>query len=91
MPAWFSWSAGIIIYAIPLVRVVRLKNSCDIYALFRNKIRQALHICESVFRKSFSEFNNIDGGIHRIMVTYKKDNSGDSGLDKGYILIPNNQ
>jgi hypothetical protein len=37
------------------------------------------------------EFTNIDGGQHRIMVTYRKDVSVDSGDDKGYVLIPKNQ
>lgn len=34
------------------------------------------------------EFTGLDGGEHRITVVYRKDSSGNSGTDKGYILIP---
>lgn len=37
------------------------------------------------------EFTGIDGGYHRITIVYRKDGSGNSGTDKGYILIPKNQ
>ena len=36
-------------------------------------------------------YTNIGGGQHRIMVTYRKDGSENSGDDKGYLLIPKNQ
>jgi hypothetical protein len=36
-------------------------------------------------------FNNIDGGSHRITIEYKKDSSGNSNDDRGYLLIPKNQ
>ena len=36
-------------------------------------------------------YTNIGGGQHRIMVTYRKDVSVNSGDDKGYLLIPKNQ
>ena len=36
-------------------------------------------------------YTNIGGGQRRIMVTYRKDVSVDSGDDKGYLLIPKNQ
>jgi hypothetical protein len=34
------------------------------------------------------EFTGIDGGEHRITIVYRKDSSGHSGTDRGYILIP---
>lgn len=34
------------------------------------------------------EFTGIDGGSHRITVVYRKDGSGNSGDDRGYVLIP---
>jgi hypothetical protein len=34
------------------------------------------------------DFNNIDGGEHRITVLYRKDSSSHSGTDQGYVLIP---
>jgi hypothetical protein len=37
------------------------------------------------------EFNNIDGGEHRITVMYRKDSSQNSGSDRGYLLIPKEQ
>lgn len=37
------------------------------------------------------EFNNIDGGNHRITIVYKKDISVSEGNDQGYVLIPKNQ
>jgi hypothetical protein len=37
------------------------------------------------------EFNNIDGGNHRITIVYKKDSSVSEGNDQGYVLIPKNQ
>lgn len=36
-------------------------------------------------------FTGIDGGQHRITIVYRKDSSGYSGDDRGYILIPKNQ
>lgn len=36
-------------------------------------------------------FTGIDGGSHRITVVYRKDGSGSSGDDRGYVLIPKNQ
>lgn len=35
-------------------------------------------------------FTNIDRGVHTILVRYKKDASGNSGDDRGYLLIPKN-
>ena len=37
------------------------------------------------------EFTNIDSDLHTIQVMYRKDNSKDSGNDRGYLLIPKNQ
>ena len=37
------------------------------------------------------QFTGIDGGQHRIMVTYRKDSSQSHNDDKGYVLIPKNQ
>ena len=37
------------------------------------------------------EFTGIDGGEHRITIAYRKDGSGASGTDRGYVLIPINQ
>ena len=37
------------------------------------------------------EFNNIDGGSHRISVIFTKDSSQSTNDDKGYVLIPKNQ
>ena len=37
------------------------------------------------------EFTGIDGGDHRITIVYRKDFSGHSGLDRGYVLIHKNQ
>lgn len=37
------------------------------------------------------EFTEIGGGEHRISVLYRKDSSGDSGTDQGYVLIPKEQ
>lgn len=34
------------------------------------------------------EFTGLDGGEHRITVVYRKDSSGNSGTDKGYLIIP---
>ena len=34
------------------------------------------------------EFTGIDGGNHRITVVYRKDGSGNSSDDRGYVLIP---
>lgn len=36
-------------------------------------------------------YTDIDGGSHRITVTYKKDFSQHSGTDRGYLIIPKNQ
>ena len=36
-------------------------------------------------------YSGIDGGSHRITVTYQKDNSQHSGTDRGYLIIPMNQ
>ena len=36
-------------------------------------------------------FENIDGGAHRISIMYRKDTSGSSYDDRGYVLIPKNQ
>lgn len=36
-------------------------------------------------------FENIDGGTHRISIMYRKDSSGSSYDDRGYVLIPKNQ
>jgi hypothetical protein len=33
------------------------------------------------------EYTNIDGGQHTITVVYRKDGSGNSGSDRGYLLI----
>jgi hypothetical protein len=37
------------------------------------------------------EYSNIDEGEHTITIGYRKDDSGDSGDDRGYLLIPKNQ
>ena len=37
------------------------------------------------------EFSGIDGNEHTIQVMYRKDSSGNSGKDQGYLLIPKNQ
>lgn len=37
------------------------------------------------------EFTNINGGMHRITIVYRKDNLQNSGDDRGYLLIPKNQ
>jgi hypothetical protein len=37
------------------------------------------------------EFTGIDGGDHRITIVYRKDVSGNTGDDRGYVLIPINQ
>ena len=37
------------------------------------------------------EFTNIPSGSHRIQIIYRKDSSGNSGDDRGYVLIPKNQ
>ena len=37
------------------------------------------------------EFTGIGGGEHRITIVYRKDGSGASGTDRGYVLIPINQ
>lgn len=37
------------------------------------------------------KFNNIEEGVHRITITYRKDGSVDSNDDRGYILIPTDQ
>ena len=37
------------------------------------------------------EFTGIDGGGHRITVVYRKDSGGNSGDDRGYVLIPKEQ
>lgn len=34
------------------------------------------------------EFTNIGGGKHVITIVYRKDGGGNSGTDKGYVLIP---
>ena len=34
------------------------------------------------------EFTGLDTGEHRITVVYRKDSSGNSGTDKGYLIIP---
>lgn len=34
------------------------------------------------------EFTNIDGGKHVITIVYRKDSSGHSGTDRGYVLLP---
>ena len=36
-------------------------------------------------------YTDIDGGSHRIIVTYRKDGSVNEGTDRGYIIIPKNQ
>ena len=36
-------------------------------------------------------YSGIDGGKHRITVTYQKDSSQHSGTDRGYLIIPKNQ
>ena len=36
-------------------------------------------------------YSGIDGGSHRITVTYQKDYSQHSGTDRGYLIIPKNQ
>ena len=36
-------------------------------------------------------FENIDEGTHRISIMYRKDTSGSSYDDRGYVLIPKNQ
>ena len=36
-------------------------------------------------------YSGIDGGSHRITVTYKKDGSQHSGTDRGYLIIPKYQ
>lgn len=37
------------------------------------------------------EFTGIDGGNHRITIVYRKDGSGNTGDDRGYVLIPKGQ
>lgn len=37
------------------------------------------------------EFSGIDTGEHRITIVYRKNSSGNSGDDRGYLLIPKNQ
>jgi hypothetical protein len=37
------------------------------------------------------EYTNIGGGEHRITIIYRKDNSSNSGDDRGYVLIPKEQ
>ena len=34
------------------------------------------------------EFTGLDTGEHRITVVYRKDSSGNSGTDKGYLIMP---
>ena len=36
-------------------------------------------------------YTGIDGGSHRIIVTYRKDGSVNEGTDRGYLIIPKNQ
>ena len=36
-------------------------------------------------------YSGIDGGSHRITVTYRKDGSVNKGTDRGYLIIPKNQ
>ena len=36
-------------------------------------------------------YENIDEGKHRICIIYRKDSSGNSNEDRGYLLIPKNQ
>ena len=36
-------------------------------------------------------FSNLDGGEHTIIVTYGKDGSGNSNVDRGYVAIPKTQ
>ena len=36
-------------------------------------------------------YTGIDGGSHRITVTYRKDGSVNNGADRGYLIIPKNQ
>jgi hypothetical protein len=36
-------------------------------------------------------FTGIDGGQHRITIVYRKDSSGNTADDRGYVLIPKNQ
>ena len=36
-------------------------------------------------------YTGIDGGSHRITVTYRKDGSVNEGTDRGYLIIPKNQ
>jgi hypothetical protein len=60
-------------------------------------------IIEKVTTKSFQysptsisnfkkvEYTNLDGGVHTIQITYKKDGSDNSNNDRGYLLIPKNQ
>lgn len=36
-------------------------------------------------------FTGLDGGYHRITIVYRKDSSGNSGTDRGYVLIPKEQ
>ena len=36
-------------------------------------------------------YTGIDGGSHRIIVTYRKDGSVNQGTDRGYLIIPKNQ
>lgn len=33
-------------------------------------------------------YTGLDGGPHRITIVYRKDGSGNSGTDRGYVLIP---
>lgn len=37
------------------------------------------------------EFTNLDGREHTIKIVYLKDSSGNSGTDRGYLMIPYNQ
>ena len=36
-------------------------------------------------------YTGIDGGSHRITITYRKDGSVNNGADRGYLIIPKNQ
>jgi hypothetical protein len=45
----------------------------------------------SISSYSAVTFSNIDRGSHRITIKYSKDSSVNSGADRGYVLIPQNQ
>ena len=45
----------------------------------------------SISSYTLVEYTNIDGGEHTIEIAYRKDNSQNSGDDRGYVLIPKEQ